>query len=152
MNHAPEHKLNGSLPAKLSSVLLHSILHFHHNSRFESPSEDKFQLFSYILFLVKVQLYGLPASIIGHFFAAIFYFRNLSLTSLRTTKMRLFVSVILQVLLSALKELSESSLNKNSNLQENIARVVQKYSPDFSKDVLNNTYIRERFLRPPAQP
>ena len=53
-----------------------------------------------------------------------------------------------QVLLSALKELSESSLNQNSNLQENIARIVQKYSPDFSKDVLNNTYIRERFLRP----
>ena len=53
-----------------------------------------------------------------------------------------------QVLLSALKELTESAKITASNLQENVSRVLQKYSADFSKDVLNNTYTRERFLRP----
>jgi len=51
-----------------------------------------------------------------------------------------------EVLLTALKELSESSIS--SNLQENVAQIVQKFAPEFSRDIINNTYTRERFLRP----
>ena len=52
------------------------------------------------------------------------------------------------VLLTALDELVKSAKITPGNLQENLSRVTQKYAKELSKDILNNTVTRERFLRP----
>ena len=52
------------------------------------------------------------------------------------------------VLLTALSELVNSVQITPANLQENLTRITQKYAKEFSKDILNNTVTRERFLRP----
>ena len=53
-----------------------------------------------------------------------------------------------QVVLSVFKELNETADIKANNLQENLTRVALKFGKELSKDLLNNTYTRERFLRP----
>ena len=53
-----------------------------------------------------------------------------------------------QVLLTALKELTETNKLTAKNLQDNVSRVAAKYAKDLAKDLLNSTFTRERFLRP----
>ena len=53
-----------------------------------------------------------------------------------------------QVLLTALKELTGTNELTATNLQDNVSRVAAKYSKDLTKDLLNSTFTRERFLRP----